>query len=32
MAAVLETASKFGKGRERAAWFLKNRIYMDNPM
>ncbi len=30
IAAVRETATKFGKGREMAAWFLKNRTYMDD--
>jgi hypothetical protein len=30
IAAVRETADRFGKGRETAAWFLKNRTYMDD--
>jgi hypothetical protein len=30
IAAVRETADRFGKGRETAAWFLKNRTYVDD--
>jgi hypothetical protein len=30
IAAVRETADRFGKGRETAAWVLKNRTYMDD--
>ncbi len=30
IAALLENADRFGKGRETAAWFLKNRTYMDD--
>jgi hypothetical protein len=30
IAAVRETASRFGEGKETAAWFLKNRTYVDN--
>jgi hypothetical protein len=30
IAAVRETATRFGEGRERAAWFLKNRTYVDD--
>jgi hypothetical protein len=30
IAAVRETADRFGRGRETAAWFLKNRTYMDD--
>jgi hypothetical protein len=30
IAAVHETATRFGKGREMAAWFLKNQTYMDD--
>ncbi len=30
IAAVRETATRFGEGKERAAWFLKNRTYMDD--
>jgi hypothetical protein len=30
IAAVWETADRFGKGRETAAWFLKNRTYVDD--
>jgi hypothetical protein len=30
IAAVRETAEKFGGGREKAAWFLKNRTYVDD--
>jgi hypothetical protein len=26
----METAAKFGEGREKAAWFLKNRTYVDD--
>jgi hypothetical protein len=29
-AAVRETADRFGEGRETAAWFLKNRTYVDD--
>ncbi len=29
-AVVRETAVKFGEGREKAAWFLKNRTYVDD--
>ncbi len=29
-AAVQETATRFGEGKERAAWFLKNRMYVDD--
>jgi hypothetical protein len=28
--AVRETADRFGKGKETAAWFLKNRTYVDD--
>jgi hypothetical protein len=27
---VRETADRFGKGKETAAWFLKNRTYVDD--
>jgi hypothetical protein len=30
IAAVRETASRFGEGREKAAWFLKNQTYVEN--
>jgi hypothetical protein len=30
IAAVRETAVRFGKGKEKAAWFLKNHTYVDN--
>jgi hypothetical protein len=30
IAAVRETASRFGEGKERAPWFLKNRTYVDD--
>ncbi len=30
IAAVRETADRFGVGRETAAWFLKNRTYVDD--
>jgi hypothetical protein len=30
IAAVWETAERFGKGTEEAAWFLKNRTYEDD--
>jgi hypothetical protein len=30
IAAVRETADRFGKGKETAAWFLKNRTYVDD--
>jgi hypothetical protein len=30
IAAVQETASRFGEGRDKAAWFLKNRTYADD--
>ncbi len=30
IAAVRETADRFGKGREMAAWFLKKRTYVDD--
>jgi hypothetical protein len=30
IAAVRETATRFGEGREKAAWFLKNRTYVDD--
>ncbi len=30
IAAVRETADHFGEGKETAAWFLKNRTYVDN--
>jgi hypothetical protein len=30
IAAVWETAARFGEGKEKAAWFLKNRIYVDD--
>ncbi len=30
IAAVQETATRFGKGKETAAWFLKNRTYVDD--
>jgi hypothetical protein len=30
IAAVRETVEKFGEWRERAAWFLKNRTYVDD--
>ncbi len=30
IAAVWETATRFGEGREKAAWFLKNRTYVDD--
>jgi hypothetical protein len=30
IAAVRETAERFGGGREKAAWFLKNRTYVDD--
>jgi len=30
IAAVRETASMFGEGREKAAWFLKHRTYVDD--
>jgi hypothetical protein len=30
IAAVRETADRFGTGRETAAWFLKNRTYVDD--
>ncbi len=30
IAAVRETADRFGNGRETAAWFLKNRTYVDD--
>jgi hypothetical protein len=29
IAAVRETATRFGKGKEMAVWFLKNQIYVD---
>jgi hypothetical protein len=29
-AAVRETAARFGKGKEKATWFLKNRTYVDD--
>jgi hypothetical protein len=29
IAAVRETAEKFGGEKKRAAWFLKNRMYVD---
>jgi hypothetical protein len=32
MAAVSETATGFGKGKEKAACFLKNRTYVDDAM
>ncbi len=30
IAAVRETVTRFGEGREQAAWFLKNRSYVDD--
>ncbi len=30
IAAVRETAARFGKGKETAAWFLRNRTYVDD--
>jgi hypothetical protein len=30
IAAVRETATRFGKGKETAAWFLKNGTYVDD--
>jgi hypothetical protein len=30
IAAVRETVSRFGEGKEEAAWFLKNRTYVDD--
>jgi hypothetical protein len=30
IATVRETAVRFGEGREEAAWFLKNRTYVDD--
>ncbi len=30
IAAVRETANRFGEGKETAAWFLKNRTYVDD--
>jgi hypothetical protein len=30
IAGVRETAARFGKGKETAAWFLRNRTYVDN--
>ncbi len=30
LAAVRETAERFSKGREEAAWFLKNKTYVDD--
>ncbi len=30
IAAVREMASRFGEGRKKAAWFLKNRTYVDD--
>jgi hypothetical protein len=30
IAAVRETATRFGKGKETAAWFIKNRTYVDD--
>ncbi len=30
IAAVRETATRFGEGKEKAAWFLKNRTYVDD--
>jgi hypothetical protein len=30
IAAVRETMYRFGKGKEKAAWFLKNRTYVDD--
>ncbi len=30
IAAVRETASRFGEGKEKAAWFLKNQTYVDD--
>ncbi len=30
IAAVRKTATRFGKGKETAAWFLKNRRYVDD--
>ncbi len=30
LAAVRETADRFGRGRETAVWFLKNRTYVDD--
>jgi hypothetical protein len=30
IAAVRETASRFGGGKEKAAWLLKNRTYVDD--
>jgi hypothetical protein len=30
IAAVRETVSRFGEGKETAAWFLKNRMYVDD--
>jgi hypothetical protein len=30
IAAVCETAARFGKGKETAAWFIRNRTYVDD--
>ncbi len=30
IAAMRETAAMFGKGKEKATWFLKNRTYVDD--
>jgi len=30
IAAARETAEMFGRGKEEAAWFLKNRTYVDD--